>query len=78
MTLEDDYRSAKAHLHAMNEIASKVTAKAKHRIAAHSLKAQLEAHLEDLRKEFPADQADKSWSGQHARLNKGWDKPDEI
>ena len=84
MTFEDDYRRAKESLHKMNELANKVTAKAKHRIAAHSLKAQLEAHLEDLRKEFPADQsdidvafeADKSWSGQHARLSpKGWDKP---
>ena len=84
MTLEDDYRRAKASLHAMNELSQKGTTKARHRIAAHSLKAQLEAHLEDLRKEFPADQtdidvafeADKSWSGQHARLNpKGWDKP---
>ena len=81
MTFEDDYRRAKESLHAMNELASKVTTKARQRIAAHSLRAQLEAHLDDLRREFGHDQsdvdaafaADKSWSGQHARLNKGWD-----
>ena len=83
MTFEDDYRRAKESLHAMNELASKVTAKARQRIAAHSLRAQLEAHMDDLSREFGHDQADiatafeadKSWSGQHERLAKpkGWD-----
>lgn len=85
MTLEDDYLDAKKHLQAMNALADKITAKARHRIAARNLREQLAAHLEALRKEFPpSDQtdvdtafdADKSWSGQHARLNpKGWDTP---
>lgn len=82
MTLEDDYRTAMQHLREINELGSKVTAQARHRIAAHTLRGQLEAHLADLRQEFPqSDQddintafaADKSWSGQHARLTKGWD-----
>ena len=82
--LEDDYRKAVHSLRAMNDLGRKVTAKARHRIAAHTLAAQLEAHLEDLKKEFPASdqadvetafEADKTWSGQHARLtnSKGWD-----
>jgi len=85
MTFEDDYRRAKLSLREMNELASKVTTKARQRIAAHSLRAQLEAHMDDLRVEFgvpdqadidTAFAADKSWSGQHARLNpKGWDTP---
>ncbi len=83
MTLEDDYRHATQTLRALNALDGKVTQQARHRIAAHTLRAQLEAHLADLKKEFPqSDQADiatafdadKSWSGQHARLNpKGWD-----
>ena len=81
MTFEDDYRRAKQALHTINNM-NKVTTKARHRIAAHTLREQLEAHLADLRREFPqsdqddintAFEADKSWSGQHARLNKGWD-----
>jgi len=85
MTLEDDYLRATQVLRDLNELTSKVTIKARQRIAAHTLKAQLEAHLVDLREEFGGDQADietafeadKSWSGQHARLNKGWEKPSE-
>lgn len=81
MTLEDDYRTAMQHLREINELGSKVTAQARHRIAAHTLRGQLEAHLQELRAEFGDDQddiltafsADQSWSGQHARLNKGWD-----
>jgi len=76
MTLEDDYRHATQTLRALNALDGKVTQQARHRIAAHTLREQLEAHLADLKKEFPADQADiavafdadKSWSGQHARL----------
>jgi hypothetical protein len=82
VTLEDDYLHATRTLREMNELAGKVTEKARHRIAAHTLREQLEAHLANLRKEFGNDQsdidtafaADKSWSGQHARLHpKGWD-----
>ena len=84
MTFEDDYLRATRTLREMNAIGSKVTAKARHRIAAHTLAAQLEAHLADLRKDFAtvdqtdveaAFEADKTWSGQHARLTnpKGWD-----
>ena len=68
MTFEDDYRRAKESLHKMNELANKVTAKAKHRIAAHSLKAQLEAHLGDLRAEFGHDQADVATAFEADRL----------
>jgi hypothetical protein len=82
VTLEDDYLHATRTLRDLNALDGKVTAEARHRIAAHTLREQLEAHLADLRKEFDNDQsdvtaafdADKSWSGQHARLHpKGWD-----
>jgi hypothetical protein len=82
MTLEDDYLHATRTLRELNSLDSKVTAQARHRMAAHTIRAQLEAHLSDLHDEFGNDQsdiatafaADKSWSGQHARLHpKGWD-----
>ena len=82
MTFESDYQRAMRTLRVLNELAGKVTTKARHRMAAHTIREQLEAHLADLRQEFPqTDQADintafaadKSWSGQHARLNKGWE-----
>jgi hypothetical protein len=59
---------------------NKITHEAKERCVAHSLQDQLIAHVEELlrnkRREKEHDQsdiatafeADKSWSGQHARL----------
>ena len=75
MTFEDDYRRAKASLREMNELASKVTTKARQRMAAHSIKAQLEAHMEDLRSEFGiTDQSDISTAFAADTLpHKGWD-----
>ncbi len=71
---------------------SKITPEAKDRCAAHTLAEQLAqlrtihaVELALLHKRQSQDQtdietafeADKSWSGQHARLNpKGWEKPD--
>lgn len=67
---------------------SKITPEAKDRCASHTLAEQLEqlrtihaVELALLQKRQSQDQddietafeADKSWSGQHARLNKGWD-----
>ena len=74
MTFEDDYRRAKDTLRAMNELASKVTTKARQRMAAHSIREQLEHHLADLRKEFGHDQSDVDVAfAADALPNKGWD-----
>ena len=75
MTFEDDYRRAKLSLREMNELASKVTTKARHRMAAHTIKAQLEAHLYYLRREFVNDQSDVEVAFEADKLpNKGWDR----
>lgn len=55
----------------------KITDEAKKRCIEHTLQAQLAQHADQLRREQAHDQsdievafeADKSWSGQHARLN---------
>ncbi len=83
------YLRAKLLLRDLRNVESKITEKARHRMAAHSIAAQLEAHAEELRKEFRvADQddidtafaADRSWSGQRARLSnsKGWDTDNGV
>ncbi len=83
------YLRAKLMLRDLRNVESKITEKARHRMAAHTIAEQLEAHAEELRKEFRvADQddidtafaADKSWSGQRARLSnsKGWDTDNGV
>jgi len=88
-TIAMQYLRAKLILRDMRRVESKITEKARHRMAAHTIAEQLEAHAEELRKEFRvADQddidtafaADKSWSGQRARLSrpKGWDTDNGV
>jgi len=75
MTFEDDYHRAKTALQTLNDLNSKITVQARHRMAAHTIKAQLEAHLDDLREEFGYDQADIDVAFAADRLpNKGWDR----
>ncbi len=80
MTLEEEYRQAKAHLREINELTNMTTLKARQRIAAHNLRTQLEMHMADLKKEFAvSDQADvetafaadKAWTERNAALRKG-------
>jgi len=58
MTPQEQYKFASDNLQRLDDMTRKVTAKARQRIAAHSLKAQLEAHLDDLAREFSHDQSD--------------------
>lgn len=78
MTFEADYLRAKNALREINELTRKVTTKARHRIAAKTIRAQLEAHMDDLRNEFgTADQSDIAVAFEADRLPspKGWDTP---
>lgn len=67
LTFEQDYARVTRHLRDMERIGSKITAEARHRIAAQSLAAQ----LADLRKEMKVpDQSDIDFA-----LNSDWSEP---
>jgi len=74
-----DYaKYAKQSVQAMSALASKITTQARHRMAAQTIGAQLEAHLADLRKEYGCDQDDIDLAFAADMLTdsnpKGWDK----
>ena len=74
MSATDDYKKARLMLRHLNEQTSKVTMDAKQRIAAHSIREQLQMHCAALEREFGRtvpDQSDIDFALSH---DKGWDR----
>ena len=74
MSATEDYKKARLMLRHLNEQTSKVTMDAKQRIAAHSIREQLQMHCAALEREFGRtvpDQSDIDFALSH---DKGWDR----
>ena len=74
MSATDDYKKARLMLRHLNEQTQKITMDAKQRIAAHSIREQLQMHCAALEREFGRtvpDQSDIDFALSH---DKGWDK----
>ena len=74
MSATDDYKKARLMLRHLNEQTQKITMDAKQRIAAHSIREQLQMHCAALEREFGRtvpDQSDIDFALSH---DKGWDR----
>lgn len=73
MSATEDYKRARLMLRHLNEQSSKVTMNARQRIAAHSIREQLQMHCQELEREFGKripDQSDIDFALQN---DKGWE-----
>ena len=74
MSATEDYKKARLMLRHLNEQTQKITMDAKQRIAAHSIREQLQMHCAALEREFGRtvpDQSDIDFALSH---DKGWDR----
>lgn len=74
MSATDDYKRARLLLRHLNEQSRKVTMDARQRIAAHSIKEQLQMHCAELEKEFGKSVPDQSDVDFALNNDKGWDR----
>lgn len=74
MSATEDYKRARLLLRHLNEQSRKITMEARHRIAAHSIKEQLEMHCAELEKEFGKPVPDMSDVDFALSNDKGWDR----
>jgi hypothetical protein len=74
MSATEDYKRARMLLRHLNEQSNKATMEARHRIAAHSIREQLQMHCVELEKEFGKQIPDQSDIDFALGSDKGWDR----
>lgn len=74
MSVTEDYKRARLALRHLNAAGQKITLTARQRIAAHSIKEQLEMHCAELEKEFGKPVPDMSDVDFALSNDKGWDR----
>ena len=74
MSFTEDYLRVKQTLRYLNEADRKITLSARQRMAAHSIRAQLEMHSRELECEFGRRIPDQSDMDFALENDKGWDR----